>query len=162
MRIRFFLPLLILAGLVVAFAPLPVKSPLPQERTFRIEARQYAYSSSELYVNPGDIVTIELVSTDVVHGLYIDGYDLSIEADPGQTKTLTFTAVRPGSYRFRCNVTCGAMHPFMIGKISVGGNQWLSRSIGLAVLSVIGFFSVSSSMRSGLKEEKTTALAASI
>jgi heme/copper-type cytochrome/quinol oxidase subunit 2 len=83
-------------------------------------------------------VTLQLVSTDVVHGLYVDGYDVSVEADPGQTATLTFTADKPGSFRFRCNITCGAMHPFMIGKINVGSNNWLYRSVGLAALAVIG------------------------
>ena len=127
-----------MAGLVVAFAPLPVPSMAPKERTFRIDARQFAYSPSELNVNAGDKVTIQLVSTDVVHGLYVDGYDISVEADPGQTKTLTFTANKPGSFRFRCNVTCGAMHPFMIGKLTVGMNHWLYRSFGLAALAVVG------------------------
>jgi heme/copper-type cytochrome/quinol oxidase subunit 2 len=127
-----------MAGLVVAFAPLPVQPTRPQERTFQIEARQFAYSPSELNVNPGDTITIRLISTDVVHGLYIDGYDISVEADPGQTATLTFTATKPGSFRFRCNITCGAMHPFMIGKLTVGANDWLFRSAGLAVVAVLG------------------------
>jgi heme/copper-type cytochrome/quinol oxidase subunit 2 len=133
-----------MAGLIVAFAPLPVSAVTPQERTFRIDARQYAYSPSELQVNPGDTVTIQLVSTDVVHGLYVDGYDISVEADPGQTQTLTFVAGKPGSFRFRCNITCGAMHPFMIGKLTVGRNEWLYRSIGLAGLVIVGFFPLSS------------------
>ena len=156
MHPRFFLLIVVLAGLVVVFAPLPAQSTIPQERTFRIEARQFAYSPAEVHVNPGDTVTLELVSTDVVHGLYVDGYDLWIEADPGQTETITFVASKPGSYRFRCHVTCGAMHPFMIGKFNVGGNQWLFRSIGLAVLSVLGYLTFSSL----IKEEKTTALIA--
>ncbi|HEU0291505.1 MAG TPA: cupredoxin domain-containing protein [Anaerolineales bacterium] len=122
----------------MAFAPLPVPPIVPEARTFRIDAGQFAYSPSELQVNPGDTVTIQLVSTDVVHGLYVDGYDVSVEADPGQTKMLTFTANKPGSFRFRCNVTCGAMHPFMIGKLTVGSNNWLLRSVGLAALAVIG------------------------
>jgi len=144
MQSRFVLFLLVIAGLVAAFAPLPVQPITPQERTFRIEAGQFAYSPSELKVNPGDMVNIQLVSTDVVHGLYVDGYDISIEADPGQTRTLSFVADKSGSFRFRCNVTCGAMHPFMIGKITVGSNNWLYRSIGLAILAVIGFFPLSS------------------
>ena len=138
MKSRFILLLLIMTGLVVAFAPLPVQPNAPQERTFRVEAGQFAYSPSELKVNPGDLVAIQLVSTDVVHGLYVDGYDISIEADPGQTKTLSFVADKPGSFRFRCNVTCGAMHPFMIGKLTVGSNNWFIRSIGLAALATIG------------------------
>lgn len=129
-----------LLAMVVAFAPLPVPSIAPQVRTFRIGARQFAYSPSELKVNQGDTVTIRLTSTDVVHGLYVDGYDISIEADPGQSATLTFTADKPGSFRFRCNVTCGAMHPFMIGKLTVGINDWLYRSIGLSILAIFGLF----------------------
>ena len=139
MNSRFiFLLLLAIAGLIVAFAPLPVQSIAPQERTFRIEAGQFAYSPSEIKVNPGDTVTIQLVSTDVVHGLYVDGYDISVEADPGQTATLAFIADKPGSFRFRCNVTCGAMHPFMIGKLNVGSNNWFFRSIGLIALGMVG------------------------
>src|SRR5215475_10744729 len=120
MNPRITLLILITAGLVVAFAPLPVPGTTPQERFFEIDAHQYAYSPSAFRVNGGDIVTIELVSTDVVHGLYVDGYDVFVKADPGQSKTLTFIANKPGSFRFRCNVTCGAMHPFMIGKLTVG------------------------------------------
>jgi heme/copper-type cytochrome/quinol oxidase subunit 2 len=138
MRRLYLLLLLVATGLVVAFAPLPVPPSSPQERTFRIDAHQFAYSPSEIRVNPGDAITIELVSTDVVHGLYLDGYDISVEADPGQTAVLRFIADKTGSFRFRCNVTCGAMHPFMIGKLTVGSNQWLYRSMGLAVLAITG------------------------
>ena len=138
MRSSFSLLFFAMAGLVVAFAPLPVRSTAPQERMFQIDARQFAYVPSELKVNAGDTVTFELVSNDVVHGLYVDGYGVSVEADPGQTQTLTFVADKPGSFRFRCNVTCGAMHPFMIGKLKVGTNEWLFRSIGLAVVAALG------------------------
>ncbi len=128
------LVLLMMAGLVVAFAPLPRPSVAPQERIFEVDARQYAYAPAELQVNVGDTVTLRLVSSDVVHGLYVDGYGVSMKADPGQTATLTFVADKPGSFRFRCNITCGAMHPFMIGRLTVGTNALLLRSIGLAGL----------------------------
>jgi heme/copper-type cytochrome/quinol oxidase subunit 2 len=153
MNPRLFLLLLVTAGLVVAFVPLPVQRVTPQERTFRVEARQFAYSPSELKVNLGDKVTIQFVSMDVVHGLYIDGYGIAVEADPGQTATLAFTANKPGSFRVRCNITCGAMHPFMIGKLNVGENYWLYRSIGFAVLSVVSLFPLSSLARVKMKAE---------
>jgi cytochrome c oxidase subunit II len=125
------------AAVAIAFAPLPLGSRLgPTTRAFHVEARQFAYTPSELQVNPGDTVTIELVSTDVVHGLYVDGYGLSVIADPGQTAAVTFVATKPGSFRLRCNVTCGAMHPFIIGRLRVGTNAWLYRSVGLAALAV--------------------------
>jgi heme/copper-type cytochrome/quinol oxidase subunit 2 len=139
--------LLVAAGLIVAFAPFPASRAAPEEHIFRVEARQFAYSPSEIRVRPGDRVTIELVSTDVVHGLYVDGYDLSVEADPGQTAALTFVANRSGSFRLRCNVTCGAMHPFMIGRLRVGTDPWLYRSLGLAILSILGSIPLTSISR---------------
>lgn len=126
-----------LAGAVIAFEPLPVRVAPPTQRTFRVEASQFAYSPAVLMVDPGDAVTIELVSTDVVHGLYVDGYGVSVTADPGQTARLTFTADKSGSFHFRCNVTCGALHPFMIGKLQVGSNTLLWRAIGLTVLAAL-------------------------
>ena len=139
-RSRAILILLVLAVLVVAFAPLPVQPHTPVARTFHVEASQFAYSPAEISVNPGDTVTIELASTDVVHGLYVDGYDVSVKADPGQTATLSFVADKPGAFRMRCNVTCGAMHPFMIGKLIVGANTWLYRSIALAFIGIFFIF----------------------
>jgi heme/copper-type cytochrome/quinol oxidase subunit 2 len=128
-----------LAALVVAFAPFPaIEHAQPLKRVIRVEAGQFSYSPSIISVNPGDTVTIQLVSTDVVHGLYVDGYGVSVQADPGQTETLTFIANRPGSFRIRCNVTCGAMHPFMIGKLNVGGNTTLVRSMAFALIGVVG------------------------
>ncbi|MEW6092915.1 MAG: hypothetical protein AB1531_03010 [Chloroflexota bacterium] len=126
-----------LAGAVIVFAPLPVRVAAPTQRTFRVEASQFAYVPAALRVNPDDTVTIELVSQDVVHGLYVDGYGLSVSADPGQTARLTFTADRSGSFGLRCDVTCGALHPFMVGRLQVGPNTALWRAIGLAVLAVV-------------------------
>jgi len=130
---------LALAGLafLVLFLPFPVNANTPVERTFRIQASQFEYSPAILAVNPGDRVTIELLATDVVHGLSIDGYDLETTADPGQTARLTFVADRQGSFRFRCTVTCGNMHPFMIGKLQVGLNDLLWRAGMLAGLALM-------------------------
>lgn len=133
----FFGLLFVLAGAVIVLAPLPVRAAHPTQRALRVEASQFAYAPAVLEVNPGDTLTIELVSKDVVHGLYVDGYGVSVTADPGQTARLTFTADKSGSFRFRCNVTCGALHPFMIGKLQVGPNTWLWRAIALTVLAAI-------------------------
>ena len=122
---------------LIAFAPTPVAFSAPSDRTIHIEARSFQYTPEVIQVNPGDRVTLELSSADYVHGLYIDGYDLNLVADPGQTSRLTFVADKSGAFRLRCSVTCGALHPFMIGKLNVGRNDLLFRAIGLAV--VAGF-----------------------
>ncbi len=139
-----------LAALVVAFAPLPVDgTEAPASRLFRIDASQSSYTPSQLRVRPGDTVTIELTSTDAVHGLYVDGYGLSVQADPGQTSSLTFVANKPGSFRFRCNVTCGALHPFLIGKLTVGADTLLYRSVGLTLLGALGVLLLAASPSKG-------------
>ncbi len=142
------------AALAVAFAPLPPASSASAGsiRTFRIEARQFAYSPAELRVDPGDTVIIQLVSTDVVHGLYVDDYGVSVQADPGQTSTLTFVANRPGGFRLRCNVTCGAMHPFMVGRLTVGSDSALYRGLGAMLIGALGL-----ALFSGRKLESSAA-----
>ena len=129
-----------LLAMAIVFVPSPIAlaaRAARAERHFRIEASSFQYTPETIHVNPGEQVTIDLVATDVVHGLYIDGYDLNVTADPGQTASLTFVADRAGSFRMRCSVTCGALHPFMIGKLNVGSNDLLWRAIGLGVLAVV-------------------------
>jgi heme/copper-type cytochrome/quinol oxidase subunit 2 len=135
---RINVPILVFSvlGIAVAFLPMRTRPAPPVGRTIRIEAADFAFAPAEISVNPGDRVTIEFVSADVVHGLYIDGYDLALESDPGRPARLTFTAEQSGSFRFRCSVTCGALHPFMIGRLNVGPNTALYRALALVFLSV--------------------------
>src|SRR5512141_1385110 len=92
-----------LLALLIVVLPNPIALAAPTEQHFRIEASAFQYTPEAIHVNPGDHVTIDLVATDVVHGLYIDGYDLNVTADPGQTATLSFVADRAGTFRIRCS-----------------------------------------------------------
>ncbi len=125
-----------LAGLAVLVAPLRVGTSQPTARIIRVEASSFSYRPSAITVQPGDTVTLEVVATDVVHGLYIDGYELFVTADPGQTAHLTFVADRAGTFRIRCSVGCGPLHPFMTGILRVGLNTFLWRAAALALLAV--------------------------
>ncbi len=138
-RIRTLIPWALvglLAGLI-ALGPLPAAAAASRSRTVRIEASSFAYQPAVVSVNRGDRVTLELVATDVVHGLYLDGYDLEVISEPGQTARLSFIADRPGSFRFRCAVACGNLHPFMIGKLKVGQNGLIWRAAGLSTLAAL-------------------------
>ena len=104
----------ILGLILIALTPIPGLEPVqPGEKAFVIEADRYSYSPGVVQVNQGDQVLIKLVSNDVVHGLHIEGYDLNLTAEPGQTAELSFIAQKSGTFRLRCSETCGAMHPFM-------------------------------------------------
>lgn len=132
----FSLLIFLVAALLIAFTPLPDPAE-PVERVIGVEASDYAFTPSVIHANPGDRITIELVSKDVVHGLSIDGYpEISLQADPGKTARTTFVASRAGTFKIRCSVACGNLHPFMTGKISIGPNQLLYRAGGLALLTL--------------------------
>src|SRR4030066_1205060 len=114
-------------GVLIGLAPIPSSTPTPVDRSFQVEASSFNYSPAILRANPGDRITIQLVAKDVVHGILVDSYGVEIQADPGQSRSITFIANRSGTYRLRCSVTCGALHPFMIGKLQVSANLLLWR-----------------------------------
>ena len=49
-------------------------------------------------------------------------------------------AARRGKFRYRCSVTCGALHPFMIGELIVGPNDFFWRASGAALITLAGLF----------------------
>ncbi|HZK95811.1 MAG TPA: cupredoxin domain-containing protein [Prolixibacteraceae bacterium] len=136
---RFIGKLIILGILLIGIWVIPFPyGTINQERVFNLQASQYEFAPDVIQVQPGDQVTINLISKDVVHGLYIDQYDLNMQADPGQTASLQFIADRKGGFNLRCSVACGAMHPFMLGKLQVGVNETLYRSILSLPLLLLG------------------------
>jgi heme/copper-type cytochrome/quinol oxidase subunit 2 len=128
------LALCALAVLAVVFVPVPDVAERPAERRIRIAASARGFDPAVVRVSRGDRITIHLVATDVVHGLYLDGYGLTVTADPGRSDSLSFVADRSGAFRFRCSVTCGTLHPFLVGKLKVGRNDLLWRAIALVLL----------------------------
>lgn len=124
-----FLALGALVAAAVALLPTPGEA-IDNEVTVAIEASQYAYEPNVIDVSLGQRVVLELSSSDVVHGIFLDGYDLDIVTDPGKTARLSFIADQPGTFRFRCSVTCGPLHPFMIGQLKVEPNPKVRRIVG--------------------------------
>lgn len=130
------------AALVVAalLIPLPFQLAAPQARTINITASQWNFQPGTVHVNRGDTVTVDLESIDVVHGLFIDGYEVKTIAEPGRPGKLTFVADRDGAFHFRCAVPCGNLHPFMIGKLVVGPNFTWLRAVAASLLATLGAF----------------------
>lgn len=124
--------------LAAIFVPLPGEAHVPEAHTLRINARTFAFDPASIAVRRGDTVTIELEAVDAVHGLYVDGYDLNLVAEPGKSASATFVADREGKFKFRCSVACGALHPFMIGELQVEPNLPLVRALLITLTGVIG------------------------
>ncbi len=132
----------------------PGRETQPTHRTLEISAFQYGYAPSRIAVNTGDTLTIHLSSEDVTHGFYLEGYDLNARMRPGtpyfridttdpdtqyrRVDAHTFVAGRPGKFRYRCSVNCGALHPFMQGELIVGPNRVYTTGVSLAVGLILG------------------------
>jgi cytochrome c oxidase subunit II len=147
------LGLLLLGGLV-GFLLAYVKHASPQERSFTITARKYAYDPPVLRVNRGDQVHIRLVAKDVTHGFFLEGYDLDAKVRPQnptfwvrhpsrkdnyqEADEISFVANRAGKFRYRCSTTCGYMHPFMQGELIVSPNYLYSTAVGMSLALAVG------------------------
>jgi heme/copper-type cytochrome/quinol oxidase subunit 2 len=125
----------------------------PQERRIKMTARQYAYDPPVLKVNKGDTVRLRITSLDVIHGLYLEAFDLDVLIIPDspylelshpsrpdepaeKVEEVVFIADKTGKFRYRCSHTCGTMHPFMQGELVVAPN----RLLGIGVGGLVGLF----------------------
>ena len=128
----------------------------PTSMDLTIKARQYAYDPPVLHVNYGDTLRIKLVSLDVTHGFFLEGYDIDAKVN-AQRKTFmfrhpsegedwtevedfVFVANRKGKFRYRCSQTCGSMHPFMQGELIVKPNLPFYAGIGGVLGLLAGVF----------------------
>jgi len=149
------LRLIILAlGIVSVCATLPLLvSPdlgEPQKRDIYIRAKQYNYDPHRIVVDQGDQVRLRLASMDVVHGFFLEGHDIEAMILPGKlpfylynpidknkkykpVEEVVFTASRFGKFRYRCSVTCGPLHPFMLGEMIVRPNYPFRMGMGAVV-----------------------------
>lgn len=123
---------------VAMIVPLPLPTTLPGNRTVDINARAFAYDPATIQVRRGDKVTLHLEAMDSAHGLAIDGYDVDMQAEPGHSAEVSFVADREGTFKFRCSISCGALHPFMIGELKVTPDLPLARALGATAIAVLG------------------------
>jgi len=74
-------------------------------------------------VRQGDTVTFAITNieqtTDELHGFGLLDYNLNLVIDPGETKTVTFKADKPGVFPYYCTNFCSALHQEMQGYLIV-------------------------------------------
>jgi heme/copper-type cytochrome/quinol oxidase subunit 2 len=100
------LGLILLAGTAgLARSPSPGgQEQQPTVRPTLVTATKYRFEPARIEVNQGDLVKIELRSTDIPHSLTLDAYKIAKRANPGQPVTFEFRADAPGSFPFYCNL----------------------------------------------------------
>lgn len=91
--------------------------------TVKMAAVRSTLEPTSLEVNQGDRVTIHITNieqtTDELHGFGISEYNINIVVDPGETKTVTFVADKPGVFPYYCTNFCSALHQEMQGYLLV-------------------------------------------
>jgi nitrous-oxide reductase len=80
-------------------------------------------SPTAIEVNRGDLVKVALTNieqtTDELHGFGLLDYNINVVVDPGETKTVTFRADKPGVFPYYCTNFCSALHQEMQGYLIV-------------------------------------------
>jgi len=84
--------------------------------TIKMVAVRSTFTPMNFEVQEGDIVTVALTNieqtTDELHGFGLLDYNINIVVDPGETKTVTFTA-KKGVFPYYCTNFCSALHQEM-------------------------------------------------
>jgi cytochrome c oxidase subunit II len=128
-------PVLILAGITAfVFVKLPTIKDVPTAAAgpnpihIRVEGHQYywqfVYPQGQIAVKtmvvPVDrVVTLDVVSPDVIHSWWVPALGGKIDAIPGRTNHTWFKAEKKGDYEVRCAELCGLEHAHMLGTVRV-------------------------------------------
>lgn len=82
-----------------------------------------SFTPNAIEVNQGDTVKVALTNieqtTDELHGFGLLDYNINVVIDPGETKTVTFKADKPGVFPYYCTNFCSALHQEMQGYLIV-------------------------------------------
>jgi len=85
----------------------------------KMVAVRSTFSPTSFEVRKGDVVTVAVTNieqtTDELHGFGLLDYNINIVVDPGETKTVTFVADKPGVHAYYCTNFCSALHQEMQG-----------------------------------------------
>jgi cytochrome c oxidase subunit 2 len=92
-----------------------------------VHSRQWSWSFEypdgkrrpDLVVPAGRDVRLTITSDDVIHGFYLPGYRIQVDAVPGMKTMAWFKASRLGVFDILCTVYCGTNHSEMMAKLYV-------------------------------------------
>jgi cytochrome c oxidase subunit II len=85
-----------------------------------------------LHVPVNKKIELIMTSQDVIHDFFVPAFRLKRDVLPGQYETISFTALKPGTYQLFCAQFCGTSHAAMIGRVYVLSAPdyaaWLARN----------------------------------
>jgi len=79
----------------------------------------WSFTPREVRVPAGAEVTFISTTTDVIHGVHVEGTRVNFMLIPGQISKITSTFREPGEHLVICHEFCGAGHHLMYGVLIV-------------------------------------------
>ncbi|MFQ5986533.1 MAG: cytochrome c oxidase subunit II [Thermoplasmata archaeon] len=124
------LPVLVIAIVGAAtFQTLQITDTFPQETmTVKVIGQRFSFSfvypdnttaEGLMRVQEGEVVRLEVTSTDVIHSYFVSEFRLKIDAVPGRVNQYWFQALQVGTYTIRCAEYCGVGHFAMMATLEV-------------------------------------------
>jgi cytochrome c oxidase subunit 2 len=88
-------------------------------RVIKVTAKKFEFKPAVITVKKGELVELELTTSDRRHGF--DAPELAIHAEikPGPPTRVQFRPDKAGHFPFHCSVFCGDGHEEMTGEIVV-------------------------------------------
>jgi cytochrome c oxidase subunit II len=90
-----------------------------EPRVVRISAKRFEFTPSEVRVEKGETVVLELTSKDRVHGFNLPAFKIRKDIVPKEVTRVTLTPDKEGTFPFHCDVFCGDGHEDMTGVLVV-------------------------------------------
>jgi cytochrome c oxidase subunit 2 len=81
-----------------------------EPRVVDISAKRFEFSPATITLKKGEAVKLRVTSEDVTHGLFLRALKIDTDLEPGQTRELTVTPEKTGTFLAICHHFCGAQH----------------------------------------------------
>lgn len=96
---------------------------IPIKATSRMWSWKFDYpngkSANTLIVPIGKPILLDMISEDVIHGLFVPAFRIKEDIVPGKKNTMWFIAEKEGSFDIYCSQFCGMQHSYMMSKVEV-------------------------------------------
>jgi cytochrome c oxidase subunit 2 len=99
--------------------PTPPQTALEATRVIKVTAKKFEFKPAVITVKKGEIVELELTTSDRRHGFDAPELNIHAEIKPGAPTRVQLKPDRAGHFMFYCSVFCGDGHEEMRGEIVV-------------------------------------------
>jgi cytochrome c oxidase subunit 2 len=79
-------------------------------RIIKITASKFQFAPKRIVLKKGEPVTLQLTSTDRIHGFLIRALKIDTDIVPGKAKDMTVTPQVAGTFKAICDHYCGVGH----------------------------------------------------